>query len=112
MDGARGKVAAEGIRAPGLHRPTREAPVSQGRGSASHGSFRRRENTAAESLTGGGVRGEASGVRLLGFGSAAGWNEMQGGGPGANYRPGGDPGPLCCWARARSPAGRSALLAR
>ena len=40
------------------------------------------------------LRGEASGVRLLGFGSAAGWNEMQGGGPGANYRLGGDLGPL------------------
>ena len=67
-----GEAVAEGIRDPRLHRPTREAPVSQGRGLASHGSFRRRENTAEESLTGGGVRGEASGVRLLGFGSATG----------------------------------------
>ena len=66
------------LRVPGSLESSRGVPAEVLRWSGDTERTRRRGIAAAESLTGGGVRGEASGVRLLGFGSAAGWNEMQG----------------------------------
>ena len=59
---------------------------------------RRRRGSARRGCTGAAAR--VCGSLWLG-------GEGAGGSPGANYRLGGDPGPPCCWARARSPAGRS-----
>ena len=70
-----------------------------------------RDSGAAEQRGRGGAGAPLGGavlLRRLGFVAAFGLGgEGAGGSPGANYRPGGDPGPPCCWARARSPAGRS-----